>query len=80
MAAQHQDGFINDVREEDIIGELKTLESSPVYLTAPAYRGNEEKWPNHQIPFIEFHLNYLKAHPGLNPYHYISNLRLTLKK
>jgi len=81
MAVQkQQDGFINNIAEDKIIDSLKSLESNPAYLTEPAYRGNIDKWPTHQISFIEFHIGYLKANPALNPQHYINNLRLMLRK
>ena len=77
--APQLDGFINDVSEDEIVAALVAMEKSSVYVTEPAYRGNVEKWPDNQISFIDFHLNYLKVHPALDPHHYIANLRLMLK-
>ncbi len=75
-----EEGYINNVREDEIVAALGILEANASYLTNPIYQGNVEKWPNHQIPFIDYHINYLKRQPTLNPYHYISNLKLMLKK
>ncbi len=80
MATAQHEGYINNVDEIEIVTELKNLQNSKLYLTEPTYRGNAEKWPNNQISFIDFHLAYLKLHPSLNPRHYISNLKLTLRK
>lgn len=80
MVTQQQDGFINNVSEDEIINALHLLETSTVYMTKPTYRGNAEKWPNNQMSFIDFHLAYLKLHPALAPLQYISNLKLILKK
>lgn len=80
MAVQREDGVINSVAEDDIVSALSSLEASSSYVTNSAYRGNAEKWPDHQISFIDFHIGYLKTHPTLNPWHYIANLRLMLKK
>ncbi len=78
--AAKEEGFINSVREDEIVAALGLLESSSHYLTEPIYQGNADKWPDHQIPFVDYHLNYLKRQPTLNPYHYISNLKLALRK
>lgn len=80
MAAPQQEGFINNVSEDEITTALRSLQRSSLYLTEPTYRGNAEKWPNNQMSFIDFHLSYLKIHPTLDPRQYISNLKLILKK
>lgn len=77
---QQVEGQINNVSLDEILDALRLMEANSLYITKPVYRGNIEKWPNNQISFIDFHINYLKVHPALNPYHYLSNLRLTLKK
>ena len=74
------DGYINEVSEEEVIEALQLMETSPSYITKSAYRANADKWPNHRISFIDQHIAYLKAHPALNPYQYIANLRLMLKR
>ena len=80
MPKYQVDGFINSVSEDEVVAALNSLEASSTYVTKPAYRGNVEKWPDHQISFIDFHLGYLKDHPTLNPHQYLANLRLMLKK
>ncbi len=80
MAIQQQEGFINNVREDEIISALKQMKRNALYLTEPTYRGNAEKWPNNQISFIDYHIAYLKSHPQVNPDHYIANLKLVFKK
>lgn len=75
-----QDGLINNVDKDVVIAALKQLESNTLYETKPTYRGDALKWPGNEMSFIDFHLNYLKVHPTLDPYHYLSNLRLVLKK
>jgi len=80
MRKYQEDGLINSISQDEVVEALHSLEASPTYVTKPAYRGNAEKWPNHQISFTDFHLGYLKDHPTLDPRHYIANLRLMLKK
>lgn len=72
-------GFINKVGEEEIIAALSSMEQNPKYLTKPNYRGASERWTDNYISFVDYHINYLKIHPSLNPEQYISNLRLVLR-
>jgi hypothetical protein len=74
-----QKGFINEVSEDEIVCDLNALESSPLYLTRSVHRYNSDKWPNNEMPFVDFHLGYLRSHPSLDPKQYIANLRLVLR-
>ena len=66
--------------EDEIVSQLKLMEGDPGLVTVSAYRANSELWPGNRISFIQAHLNYIKAHPAVNPRHYLSNLRLMLRK
>ena len=68
------------MEEVEVIEALKRMESDPNLVTKSAYRANTIIWPDNRISFVESHLAYLKAHPNTNPRHYISNLRLMLRK
>lgn len=68
------------MEETEILAALRLLEDDPAFVTKSAYRANAELWPNNRISFVDCHLIYLKAHPTLNPKHYISNLKLMLRK
>lgn len=46
------------------------------YNTESSYSANALLYPDHLIPFVEKHINYLLTHPSTDPQHYISNLRL----
>lgn len=46
------------------------------YTTVSSYSANSELYPDHKIPFVEKHMEYLRAHPATDPEHYLSNLRL----
>ena len=72
--------FINNTSRNEIIAALKLLESSSAYQTEPAYRGASPRWTNNYVSFVEYHINYLKMYPSLDPKKYISNLRLILRK
>jgi hypothetical protein len=66
--------------EEEVIEKLKKMYADPAYITNSAYAANTDLWPDHRVPFVEAHLRYLKLHPKLEPEHYLSNLRLMLRK
>lgn len=68
------------MEETEILAALRLLEDDPAFVTKSAYRANAELWPNNRISFVDCHLIYLKAHPALNPKHYLSNLKLMLRK
>jgi hypothetical protein len=74
MDEHPQEVLINNVNRDSIIAELKSMISSPAYMTKAPYHSHEE------LSFIEHHLRYLKGHPSLDPNHYLSNLKLMLKK
>ena len=59
---------------------LSALEDNPSYVTEVSYTSDREKYPKGIIPFVDKHLLYLHQHPTVNPLHYLSNLRLQLKK
>lgn len=71
------------IREESELEHARLLllqmEKDPSLITSSAYRANAETWPNHQIPFVDAHIAYLKAYPQVRLQDYISNLRLQLK-
>lgn len=65
--------------EEEILSALKSMEKNSDYTTDSRYVGNAEKYPDHQITFAQWHMQYLKKFPAINPRHYIANLRLMTK-
>lgn len=62
-----------------VMRELRSMMLDDDYKTDTSYTANAMKHPDHRMPFIENHLNYLSKHPELNSDHYISNLRISLK-
>lgn len=66
--------------EDEIVVALKDMVVDPRMITEPSFRANPILWPGNKISFVEAHLMYLKSHPALNPEHYLSNLRLMIRK
>lgn len=70
----------NEMDEEEMRNILSNMEKNRDMITKSAFRANKELWPDNRISFTDAHLVYIKAHPDLNPKHYLSNLRLRLTK
>lgn len=68
------------MEETDITVALKAMQTDRSLVTKSAYRANAELWPGNRISFVDSHLVYLKSHPAVNPSHYLSNLKLMLRK
>lgn len=68
------------MEEADILTALQAMQSDKNLVTKSAYRANGEIWPGNRISFVDTHLVYLKTHPAVNPNHYLSNLKLMLRK
>jgi hypothetical protein len=60
--------------------KLQTLQDDPGMKTVSKYSPTASDWPDNQLPFVEIHLAYLRAHKLVNPAHYLSNLELIIKK
>jgi hypothetical protein len=59
--------LINDVSRDEIIDALNSLVKDPAYQT--------------RTPFhVHSNITFIEHHPSLNPYHYMANLKLMLKK
>lgn len=59
--------------------ELKRMVLDSKYKTESSYTADASNYPDRLMPFVENHLTYLTKHPGVNPDHYLANLRISLK-
>ncbi len=64
--------------EAEIHQALTLMEQDVSLKTVPGYRLDVLE-PIRLVSFREKHLTYLKAHPKVNPEHYLSNLRTMIK-
>lgn len=75
----------NRVKQPDFMEESQVREALFMMLsdnslkTEAGYTADEEMYPNHQAPFVEKHMSYLKNHPKVNPKDYLSNLKIMIK-
>ncbi len=59
--------------------ELRRLVLDANFKTDSSYTADVNAYPDSVMPFVENHLTYLTKHPGVNPDHYLANLRISLK-
>lgn len=56
--------------------ELRALDQNKTYQTNSSYSADGELYPDHQIPFVDKHMAYLRDHPELDSRQYIANIKL----
>ena len=66
--------------QEQIVSELEAMLANPDLITESGFRVNTELWPDHRIPFVKDHVDYLANHRTVKPEHYLTNLRLQLRR
>lgn len=59
---------------------LLLMASDKAYNTEACYSANTVQHPDNLMSFVDKHLQYLNAHPALDPYKYLANLRLITRK
>lgn len=69
----------NYLAGSEITQKLELMLEDDSYHTTKGYSIDTEAYPDHAVPFVEHHMNYLRKHPQVDPEHYLSNLRLMLK-
>ncbi len=65
--------------DEQVREKLMAMEHDTSLTTTNSYSANSELYPDHRIPFVEKHLDYLHNHPRVDSGQYLANLRLMLK-
>ena len=60
--------------------KLQLMAENSLFNTTSTYSTNSSLYPDNKIPFLEKHMNYIVAHPGLDPQVYVANLRLMTRR
>ncbi len=68
--------FVDSEEGVEIAQTLQLMTKDSSYNTVPSYSANAVRYPNNLMPFVDKHMNYLDTHPSIDPYLYISNVRL----
>ncbi len=74
--AKKRQDFYNSEEGVQVRSALKNMEADPTFNTTASYSVNTASYPNHSMPFVDKHMQYLNTHPSINPDHYLANLRL----
>lgn len=68
--------LFDEQAHERFVKTLNDMVGDDRFHTEVSYSANTALYPDHVIPFIDKHVAYMRAHPTINPDHYLSNLRL----
>lgn len=81
MATQKRDAnFFETEAGKDFTQALREMALDKAFNTDPSFSANSVAYPDGQIPFVNKHIEYLRTHPGIDPQHYLSNLRLMARR
>lgn len=81
MAAQKKRvNFYESLDGREVRRKLTAMSQDPAFNTTGGYSANSELYPDNVISFVDKHMSYLNAHPGVDPDHYVANLRLMTRR
>jgi hypothetical protein len=75
-SAKKKTNFFETEEGRAFVESLITMSQDLTYNTNSTYSANSELYPDHRIPFVDKHMNYVRTHPTTDPHSYLSNLRL----
>jgi hypothetical protein len=79
MALKSRRAFFETEEGLEIKKQLQSIAENVIYNTGPSYSANSEMYPDHRIPFVDKHMNYLISHPSLDADKYLANIRIMTK-
>lgn len=68
--------FLDTEEGRAIKSELQAMVTNKAYITTPGYSANAMLYPDHQIPFVDLHMDYIIKHPVLEASKYLANVKL----
>lgn len=68
--------FFETAEGVQVMVMLRAMAEDTAYNTESSYSANTGLYPDHLIPFVNKHMEYLRTHPSTDPDHYLANLRL----
>lgn len=76
MAAKKRLDFYDSEEGVEARDMLIVLAADDGYNTEPGYTAKIDEYPDKVLPFVDKHMQYLLAHPGVDARSYIANLRI----
>jgi hypothetical protein len=68
--------FFDSEEGLEIRQELQFMAVDSTYNTIASYTTDTQQYPDNLMPFVDKHMNYINAHPKLDTFMYIANIRL----
>lgn len=68
--------FVSDEQMVQVKTTLEEMVESTTYNTQSSFSANLTRHPDNLICFVDKHMEYLASHRGIDPQHYVANLRL----
>lgn len=68
--------FLRSQEGLEVKNVLIDMMRDDLYNTEATYTPNTDRYPDNMVPFVDKHMSYLSSHLWVNPYDYLSNLRL----
>lgn len=75
MLKQRRD-FFQSEQGKSIMRVLKSMSDDSKYNTPSTYTPNSIRYPDNLKPFVDKHMDYLNAHPNLDAWTYVSNVKM----
>jgi hypothetical protein len=76
MALKSRKGYLDSKEGQDVRRIFQSMTFDNLFNTAPSYSTDTVLYPDHMIPFIDKHMNYLNTHPQLDADLYVANVKL----
>jgi hypothetical protein len=73
-------GFLESEEGIAVRHELEQMTINSTFNTDSGYSANGTIYPDHLMPFVDKHMNYLNAHPKIDINMYLANLRLMIRR
>jgi hypothetical protein len=80
MALTRGKAFFGSPEAQEIRNALLQMTRDSSYSTVPVYSTDSTTYKDNLMPFVDKHMNYLNAHPKMEPSTYLANLRLMTRK
>ena len=70
---------VQRLADERVREKLEQMAADTTYNTPSSYSPDSESYPDHQIPFVDKHMEYLLNHPKIDSTQYLANLRMKIR-
>jgi hypothetical protein len=76
ITAKKRADFYSSERGQQAWTALERMVQNEAYKTPTSYSADALRYPDHDIPFLDKHMDYLLIHSATDVEQYVGNLRL----